>query len=91
MKYSCNSGIGTPNFGSRTINLAYDCAGDREKIRTPVHEVMHAMGRYHEHSRPDRDNYVTISEDNTCEYVCPTEIIVYEIHRSYKYAKNDKC
>lgn len=31
---------------------------------TPVHEMMHATGVYHQHTRQDRDNYVTINYNN---------------------------
>ena len=31
------------------------------------HEMMHAIGFYHEHNRPDRDNFITVVEANVQE------------------------
>ncbi|XP_067950292.1 uncharacterized protein [Watersipora subatra] len=30
----------------------------------PIHEMCHTLGLYHEHTRPDRDTYVTVNTEN---------------------------
>ncbi|CAG2102669.1 unnamed protein product [Medioppia subpectinata] len=49
--YSMVGGIG----GKQDLQLAPNCFG-----RTLIHELLHALGFKHEHSRPDRDNYVEV-------------------------------
>ena len=31
---------------------------------TPVHELLHTLGFVHEHTRPDRDNFVEVNTEN---------------------------
>ena len=48
--------------GSQNISIAPGCTA-----LIPVHEIFHALGRWHEQSRPDRDNFVTVNVNNVPE------------------------
>ncbi|CAH1794671.1 unnamed protein product [Owenia fusiformis] len=55
----CFSRIGRSG-GAQTLSIGRGC----ERIGTVMHEFLHALGFYHEQSRSDRDNFVTINWSN---------------------------
>jgi len=58
----CSSSVGKAYWrpGPQTIILDYPCL---EKA-TILHEIMHALGFWHEHSRPDRNKHIEIYWEN---------------------------
>ena len=63
MFYRCYSFIGrTRRSGAQRISLAPGCV--RYGFGTAVHEMMHALGFFHEQSRTDRDRFVRIAWEN---------------------------
>ncbi len=57
---SCSSSVGRV-FGPQNIGCD---VGDGFGTGSVIHEIGHAIGMYHEHTRPDRDSFVEINEDN---------------------------
>ena len=54
----CYSYIGRRG-GRQTLSLAKNCS-----TGSTIHEIGHTLGLFHEQSRQDRDNYVTVLYDN---------------------------
>lgn len=56
---SCWSSVGNVQVGSQQLSIGTNC----DRIATVQHEFLHALGFWHEQSRSDRDDYVTIVWD----------------------------
>ncbi|MDO5969122.1 M12 family metallopeptidase, partial [Flavivirga aquimarina] len=54
----CSSSVGRVG-GRQYINLASGCS-----TGTTIHEIGHALGLWHEQSRSDQDEYITVHYDN---------------------------
>ncbi|XP_066913629.1 hatching enzyme 1.2-like [Clytia hemisphaerica] len=59
LKGGCFSNVGRNSWGNE-ISLGYGCWNKG----TAIHEIGHALGFFHEQSRPDRDDYVEIMWNN---------------------------
>ncbi|XP_046445851.1 hatching enzyme 1.2-like [Daphnia pulex] len=49
-------------YGAHSVNLSPACYASQ--TGTVMHELMHRVGFHHEHTRPDRDNYINIIWSN---------------------------
>jgi len=64
---SCSSDIGMMGWGAQNLSLARDYERPERHCVKPgktIHEFMHALGFNHEHTRPDRDQWVEIHKEN---------------------------
>ncbi|XP_055548075.1 hatching enzyme 1.2-like [Wyeomyia smithii] len=58
--YGCWADVGR-GVGKTLVNLQQGCA---DALTTPIHELMHALGFFHEHNRLDRDEFIEVIYDN---------------------------
>lgn len=60
LPHSCCSYVGRRGGGPQAISIGKNC----DKFGIVVHELGHVVGFWHEHTRPDRDEHVSIIRDN---------------------------
>ncbi|KZS14795.1 putative Metalloendopeptidase [Daphnia magna] len=68
----CWSYIGLINQGAQDVSLDDGCVASQAP-GIVMHEFMHAAGFFHEHSRPDRDTYVSVNLNNVLERKIQTQ------------------
>ncbi|XP_046392002.1 zinc metalloproteinase nas-15-like [Ischnura elegans] len=56
----CSSLVGRAGYGVQALSIGYGCA----QRGVVIHELLHAVGFWHEHSRADRDEHVVILWNN---------------------------
>ncbi|XP_022107494.1 blastula protease 10-like [Acanthaster planci] len=56
----CWSSVGRSHNGAQSISIGDGCA----VLGSIVHEIGHAVGFFHEHSRPDRDDHIRVHTEN---------------------------
>ncbi|XP_071789515.1 zinc metalloproteinase nas-14-like [Asterias amurensis] len=61
LNVGCSSSVGYSGSQGQNMKLQ---TGRCQSISVIPHEIGHALGRFHEHNRSDRDDYVTINETN---------------------------
>ncbi|KAF7657548.1 hypothetical protein LDENG_00025690 [Lucifuga dentata] len=61
--FRCFSSVGNRQVGKQRLSIGRNC----DRIGTIEHEFLHALGFWHEQSRSDRDDYVTIMWDRISE------------------------
>lgn len=61
--WRCCSFVGRELRGAQAISIGKNC----DKFGIVVHELGHVIGFWHEHTRPDRDNYIQILSENIKE------------------------
>ncbi|XP_051555974.1 meprin A subunit beta [Myxocyprinus asiaticus] len=59
----CFSSVGNQHVGKQRLSIGSGC----DRIATIEHEFLHALGFWHEQSRCDRDDYVSIIWDHISE------------------------
>jgi astacin len=57
--FSCYSNVGRRG-GRQDVSIGYGCL----RLGTPIHEIKHVLGFFHEMARPDRDQSVEIHWEN---------------------------
>lgn len=65
----CTSLVGFHIRRNRTcqpVSLRRNCV----EVKPILHEIFHALGRYHEQARKDRDQYVKVYEENIIPGEC---------------------
>ncbi|ODM90472.1 Nematocyte expressed protein 6 [Orchesella cincta] len=55
----CSSLVGWTNQRNQQVQISTQCS-----LGNAIHEIIHALGFFHEHTRNDRDNFVRVNFEN---------------------------